>query len=79
MATMALPVQAKIHDVKMTAVETDVIIEGNGERYAAWTFNGQVPGPVTGAERNPSISPWTTRLRTKMLTRWISMQRRSIF
>ena len=24
MATMALPVQAKIHDVKMTAVETDV-------------------------------------------------------
>jgi len=30
---------AKTHDVSMTAVETDVVIDGSGEKYAAWTFN----------------------------------------
>src|SRR5205085_1742361 len=37
---------AKTHDVSMTAVETDVVIDGSGEKYAAWTFNGTMPGPV---------------------------------
>lgn len=42
----AAPVFAKTHEVSMTAVETDVVIDGGGEKYAAWTFNGTVPGPV---------------------------------
>src|SRR5262249_62249913 len=37
---------AKTHEVSMTAVETDVIIDGSGEKYGAWTFKGQRPGPV---------------------------------
>ncbi|MGB3398466.1 MAG: multicopper oxidase domain-containing protein, partial [Nitrospira sp.] len=45
-ASMAMPVEAKTHDIQMTAVETDIVIDGGGEKYAAWTFNGQFPGPV---------------------------------
>src|SRR4051794_32093910 len=37
---------AKTHDVSMTAVETDVVIDGSGKKYAAWPFNGPMPGPV---------------------------------
>ena len=39
-------VVAKTHEIGMKAVETEVVIEGSGEKYAAWTFDGQVPGPV---------------------------------
>ena len=45
-AGMGLSAEAKTHEVKMTAVETDIVIDGGGEKYAAWTFNGQFPGPV---------------------------------
>ena len=49
---------AKTHDVSMTAVETDVVIDGNGENYAAWTFNGQMPGPVVRVKTaGGSIAP----------------------
>ena len=37
---------AKTHDIHMTAVESDIVIDGSGEKYAAWTFNGTMPGPV---------------------------------
>lgn len=30
----------------MKAVEADVVIDGEGTTYKAWTFNGQFPGPV---------------------------------
>ncbi len=43
-------VSAKTHDVQMTAVETEVIIDGGGDQYKAWTFNGQVPGPVDSGD-----------------------------
>src|SRR5512145_975209 len=45
-AMSSAPVSAKTHDVAMTAVEKEVVIDGGGEKYAAWTFNGQMPGPV---------------------------------
>lgn len=36
------PVLATTHTVEMTAVEKDVVVDGDGTTYAAWTFNGQV-------------------------------------
>ncbi|MCX5723445.1 MAG: multicopper oxidase domain-containing protein [Nitrospirae bacterium] len=47
---------AKTHDVAMTAVETDVVVEGNGEKYAAWTFNGTFPGPVVRVTQGDTIN-----------------------
>lgn len=44
--TFASQVEAKKVKVELTAVETEVIIDGKGTTYKAWTFNGQVPGPV---------------------------------
>jgi nitrite reductase (NO-forming) len=38
--------EAKKVKVELTAIETEVVIDGKGTRYKAWTFNGQFPGPV---------------------------------
>lgn len=46
---------ATTHDVQMTAVETDVVIDGAGEKYAAWTFNGQFPGPVVRVTQGDTV------------------------
>ncbi len=48
LASVLSPVlaEAKTVKVEMTAVETEVIIDGHGRTYAAWTFNNQFPGPV---------------------------------
>src|SRR5215210_4637075 len=56
MAGMALPVQAKTHDIQMTAVETDIVVDGSGEKYAAWTFNGQFPGPVVRVTEGDTVN-----------------------
>ena len=32
LAGMALSAQAKTHDIKMTAVETDIVIDGGGDK-----------------------------------------------
>lgn len=37
---------AKTVNVELTAIETEVVIDGKGTTYKAWTFNGQFPGPV---------------------------------
>jgi len=39
-------VEAKKIKVELTAIETEVVIDGKGTTYKAWTFNGQFPGPV---------------------------------
>jgi len=46
LAIGAISAEAKTHEVEMTAVESDVIVDGGGMTYKAWTFNGQIPGPV---------------------------------
>ncbi|MBM4125432.1 MAG: nitrite reductase [Nitrospira sp.] len=46
---------AKTHEVEMTAMETEVVIEGNGTTYKAWTFNGQFPGPVVRVTEGDTI------------------------
>ena len=52
---METPVAAKTHTVEMTAVEKDVVIDGEGTTYAAWTFNGQVPGPVVRVTEGDTV------------------------
>ncbi len=52
---LSTPALAETHEVQMTAVETDVVIDGSGERYAAWTFNGQVPGPVVRVTEGDTV------------------------
>ncbi len=47
---------ATTHDVEMTAVEADVVIEGTGAQYRAWTFNGQVPGPVVRVTEGDTVN-----------------------
>lgn len=46
---------AKVHEVEMTAIETDIVIDGSGEKYAAWTFNGTVPGPVVRVTEGDTV------------------------
>jgi nitrite reductase (NO-forming) len=48
-------VQAATHTVEMTAVEKDVVVDGDGTIYAAWTFNGQVPGPVVRVAEGDTV------------------------
>ncbi|MFM8540184.1 MAG: multicopper oxidase domain-containing protein [Nitrospira sp.] len=55
MAFTTAPALAKTHTVEMTAVEKDVVVDGNGTTYAAWTFNGQVPGPVVRVTEGDTI------------------------
>ncbi len=47
---------AKTHDVKMTAMETEIVTEGTGEKYKAWTFNGQMPGPVVRVTEGDTVN-----------------------
>lgn len=49
------PVVAKTHDVAMTAVEKEVVIDGEGTTYKAWTFNGQMPGPVVRVTEGDTV------------------------
>ena len=56
---------AKTHEVSMTAVESDVVIDGSGEKYAAWTFNGQMPGPVVRVTEGDTIKFTLTNPATK--------------
>ncbi len=50
MALMALmgaqQASAKTVQVTMTAMENDVVIDNKGTKYAAWTFDGAIPGKV---------------------------------
>ncbi len=56
MLLIGQPVLAKTHTVEMTAVEKDVVIDGDGTTYAAWTFNGQFPGPVVRVTEGDTVN-----------------------
>ncbi|HKN87597.1 MAG TPA: multicopper oxidase domain-containing protein, partial [Nitrospiraceae bacterium] len=51
----ASPVMAKTHEVAMTAMEKEIVIDGEGNTYKAWTFNGQVPGPAVRVTEGDTI------------------------
>lgn len=47
---------AKTHEVRMTAVEKEVVIDGGGTKYKAWTFNEQFPGPVVRVTEGDTVN-----------------------
>ena len=55
MTVGAVPASAKTHEVEMTAVEKEVVVDGGGMRYKAWTFNGQFPGPVVRVTEGDTV------------------------
>ena len=56
-AGMTLSAQAKTHEVKMTAVETDIVIDGGGEKWATLVLG--VYGVVDGIDRvKTEVAAW---------------------
>ena len=47
--------QAKTVKIELVAKETTVPLDNQGNTVAAWTFNGQVPGPVIRATEGDTI------------------------
>jgi nitrite reductase (NO-forming) len=66
LAWASLPVitYAKTVNVEFTAIETEVVIDGEGHKYKAWTFNGQFPGPVVRVTEGDTIHFTLTNLKT---------------
>lgn len=54
--TMPGSAAAKVHDVTFTATESEIVIDGNGGKYKAWTFNGQMPGPVVRVTEGDTVN-----------------------
>lgn len=46
---------AKVVKVTMTAMENDVVIDNKGTKYAAWTFDGAIPGKVVRVTEGDTI------------------------
>ncbi len=49
-------VSGKVHEVTFTAMETEIVVDGNGTKYKAWTFNGQMPGPVVRVTEGDTVN-----------------------
>lgn len=49
-------VGGKVHEVTFTAMETEIVVDGNGTKYKAWTFNGQMPGPVVRVTEGDTVN-----------------------
>ena len=58
------PADARTVKVEFTAVETEVVIDNEGTKYKAWTFNGQFPGPVVRATEGDTIEFSLTNPKT---------------
>lgn len=54
--TMPGSAGAKVHEVTFTAMETEIVVDGNGTKYKAWTFNGQMPGPVVRVTEGDTVN-----------------------
>ncbi|MDQ6976128.1 MAG: multicopper oxidase domain-containing protein [Mariprofundaceae bacterium] len=55
-AGMAVPqAMAKTVEVTMTAMETEVTINNNGDKYPAWTFDGAIPGKVVRVTEGDTV------------------------
>ena len=53
---IATTAHAKTINVEMTAIETEVVIDGEGTKMLAWTFNGQFPGPVVRVTEGDKVN-----------------------
>lgn len=48
-------VLAKAHDIALTVIEKEVVIDGERTTYKAWAFNAQLPGPVVRVTEGDTI------------------------
>lgn len=55
---------AKEVNVELTAVETEVVVDGKGTKFKAWTYNGQVPGPVVRVTEGDTVHFTFKNLKT---------------
>jgi nitrite reductase (NO-forming) len=55
LAAETVPAEARTHEVEMTAVESDLVVDGSGTTYKAWSFNGQMPGPVVRVTEGDTV------------------------
>src|SRR2546426_6545433 len=58
------PAVARTVNVEFTAIETEVVIDGEGHKYKAWTFNGQFPGPVVRVTEGDTVHFTLHNLKT---------------
>ncbi len=49
------PIAAKTVKITMTAKENTVVIDNKGTEYAAWTFDGTIPGPVVRVTEGDTV------------------------
>ncbi len=49
------PIAAKTVKITMTAKENTVVIDNKGTKYAAWTFDGTIPGPVVRVTEGDTV------------------------
>ncbi len=49
------PIAAKTVKITMTAKEQSVVIDNKGTKYAAWTFDGTIPGPVVRVTEGDTV------------------------
>jgi nitrite reductase (NO-forming) len=52
---IAEPIAAKTVKITMTAKENTVVIDNKGTEYAAWTFDGTIPGPVVRVTEGDTV------------------------
>ena len=58
------PAVARTVNVEFTAIETEVVIDGQGTKYKAWTYNGQFPGPVVRVTEGDTVHFTLHNLKT---------------
>jgi len=56
MVKAGAPVDAVLAELSEFVDPDDIVIDGGGEKYAAWTFNGQFPGPVVRVTEGDTIN-----------------------
>jgi nitrite reductase (NO-forming) len=74
---LAATAHAAIVPINLTAKEKDLPIDNKGTMYRAWTFEGQVPGPVVRVTEGDTVEfTLTNDRRTSCRTRSTSTPRK---
>ena len=55
LSALTVTVAAETIKVEMEAVESDLVIDNNGNRQTMWTYGGTIPGPVIRVKQGDTI------------------------
>lgn len=55
LSALTVSVAAETIKVEMEAVESDLVIDNNGNRQTMWTYGGTIPGPVIRVKQGDTI------------------------